>query len=633
MAIVDMKRIGVLLMRRDHERLLHLAQRFECIQFTPMDKPDELLIRSGTDDNMATEETLSRIRWAISKLTRFDKVKQSMFTPLPEVERTSLQQQEHRQTMETVREAERLERTAGDLRGQITRQQVLAEQLKPWLELDIPTDQLTGTKNTRMFTGHIKSRDYEQLTADWAGRPVRIQSLGSVRENIYFVSWAHRSVADEFLTVLRGLSFEQAAPPLSDATPKVQLERLEIEVQELNRQIKQADEDLSALGEQLPQLRLSFESLSGLKSRQDAQDLMAHTASTSYMEGWVPSGVALPLEAAIKSEIPSAQVLISEPLTGEEPPVLLKNNGVIAPYEAVVSGFALPDYHSIDPTKVMMPFFACFFGMMVSDAGYGLVMALLIPILVKIMKPSIGARKIFWIIASGGLATIVWGALYNTWFGFSPWPSVFDPVNNSLPVIGVSLGIGALHLFAGLSIGAYVNFRDGKPWSALFDQFSWMMLVIGAGLLVLPQTAVFGKWLALAGAVIIVLTAGREKTKNPFKRLISGFGALYGVTGWISDLLSYIRLFGMGLATGVIGMVINQLVGMVMSSGFIGIILGSVLFVGAHLFNAAINILGAYVHACRLQYIEFFGKFYQEGGKPFKPLRLSPRYVRVKDAS
>ena len=633
MAIVEMKRIGVLLMRRDHERLLHLAQRFECIQFNHIEKSDELLARSGTDDNLATEETLTRIRWAISKLTRFDKVKQSMFSPLPQVERTSLEQQEHRQTMEIVQEAERLERTAGDLRGQITRHQVLAEQLGPWLELDIPTNQLTGTKNTRMVTGHIKSRDFEQLITDWAGRAVKIQSLGSVRENIYFVAWAHRSAADEFLAALRDLSFEQAAPPQSDATPKVQLERIELEVQELNRQIKQADEDLSALGEQLPQLRLSFESLSGLKSRQDAQDLMAHTASTSYMEGWVPSNVAVPLEAAIKSEIPAAQVLISEPAPGEEPPVLLKNNGIVAPYEAVVSGFALPDYHSIDPTNVMMPFFACFFGMMVSDAGYGLVMALLIPILVKIMKPSVGARKIFWIIASGGLATIVWGALYNTWFGFSPWPSVFDPVNNSLPVIGVSLGIGALHLFAGLSIGAYVNFRDGKPWSALFDQFSWMMLVIGAGLLVLPQTAAFGKWLAIAGAAIIVLTAGRDKSKNPFKRLISGFGALYGVTGWISDLLSYIRLFGMGLATGVIGMVINQLVGMVMSSGIIGIILGSVLFVGAHLFNAAINILGAYVHSCRLQYIEFFGKFYQEGGKPFKPLRLSPRYVRVKDAS
>ena len=161
-----------------------------------------------------------------------------------------------------------------------------------------------------------------------------------------------------------------------------------------------------------------------------------------------------------------------------------------------------------------------------------------------------------------------------------------------------------------------------------------MLLIVGLGLLALPQTAAIGKWMAITGAAIVVLTAGRNKTKNPIKRVISGLGALYGVTGWISDLLSYMRLFGMGLATGVIGMVINQLVGMMTAGGgIISLILGAVVFVGAHLFNAAINILGAYVHACRLQYIEFFGKFYAEGGKPFQPLRFSPRHVRVKDAS
>jgi len=135
--------------------------------------------------------------------------------------------------------------------------------------------------------------------------------------------------------------------------------------------------------------------------------------------------------------------------------------------------------------------------------------------------------------------------------------------------------------------------------------------------------------MAILGAGIILVTAGRDKSKNPIKRLVSGFGALYGITSWVSDLLSYMRLFGMGLATGVIGMVINQLVGMMMGGGIIGMVLGAVVFVGAHLFNAAINILGAYVHACRLQYIEFFGKFYEEGGKPFKPLRFAPRYVRL----
>ena len=358
---------------------------------------------------------------------------------------------------------------------------------------------------------------------------------------------------------------------------------------------------------------------------------MAHTGSTSLLSGWVPKPLAASLQTKIETEFPGAQVSLRDPEAGEEPPVLLHNHKVVSPYEAVISGFALPAYTALDPTAVMMPFFACFFGMMVSDAGYGLVMAILVPILIKLMQPSQGARRIFWIIAGGGLATLVWGALYNTWFGFGPWPSVFDPVNNSLPVMAVCIGIGALHLFTGLMLGAVQNFRKGQPLSALFDQFSWMLLIIGLGLLLLPATAVIGKWMALAGAAIIVVTAGREKSNNPIKRLVSGLGALYGVTGWISDLLSYMRLFGMGLATGVIGMVINQLVGMIMGGGIIGYVIGAVVFVGAHLFNAAINILGAYVHACRLQYIEFFGKFYEEGGKPFKPLRLEPRYLRIID--
>jgi V/A-type H+-transporting ATPase subunit I len=182
-------------------------------------------------------------------------------------------------------------------------------------------------------------------------------------------------------------------------------------------------------------------------------------------------------------------------------------------------------------------------------------------------------------------------------------------------------------------MGFYLNVRRGSLKDALFSQGSWFAVILGLGLLILPATATVGKFLAALGAITILLTAGRGKSKNPLKRLLSGLGALYGVTGWISDLLSYMRLFGMGLATGVIGMVINQLVGMVFKAGPIGMILGAGLFVGGHAFNAGINILGAYVHSCRLQYIEFFGKFYEEGGKPFSPLGETTRYVRISDAS
>ena len=208
---------------------------------------------------------------------------------------------------------------------------------------------------------------------------------------------------------------------------------------------------------------------------------------------------------------------------------------------------------------------------------------------------------------------------------------MFDPVNNAMPVMMVCVAMGAVHLFAGLGIAAYMNIRQGKWLDAVYDQFSWVMILSGHR----PAADSRHESRPMDGASRArrssCYSAGRRKSKNPFKRLISGLGALYGITGWVSDLLSYMRLFGMGIATGVIGMVINILIGMVMQSGIVGIVLGSVVFVGGHLFNAAINTLGAYVHSCRLQYIEFFSKFYEDGGKPFMPLQETSRYVYVRD--
>ena len=282
----------------------------------------------------------------------------------------------------------------------------------------------------------------------------------------------------------------------------------------------------------------------------------------------------------------------------------------------------------------MAPFYALLFGMMLSDAGYGLVMALAIPLLIKLKKPGKNSQKLLWVLFYSAIATVFCGAVYNTWFGFNlPIKSILDPINDPMPVMVVCMGVGVIHLFAGLGVGMYMNVKRGKPQDAIFDQLSWMLLVSGLIMLVLGGTiGEIGKWMAIVGVAIILIWAGRAKSKNPFKRLISGLGALYGATSWISDILSYMRLFGMGLATGVIGMVINQLVGMVFSGGIVGAIIGSVLFVGAHTFNLGINALGAYVHSCRLQYIEFFGKFYEEGGVAFRPLTYQTRYVNIHEA-
>ncbi len=631
MAIVEMRRVSVLLMRRDQEAFLRLAQRLGCVHFLPAGQEAGPAAASGA----AEQEKLGRLQWALTRLSKYEGKKRSPLSPLPAVSADALDGFHLEEAMATVEQAERLERLSGDLRGRQTRLRLMIDQLTPWLPLDLTANQLASARSAKAFTGSIKLAALSELEARWQGRPVSVQRLTQERDLEYILAFAHRSVEEEFAADLRAAGFQPASPAEGEGTPRQKREALQKELDELADEQAAIDGQMARLGGELPGLRLCYEALSADRTRSEAASLAAVTASASLLEGWIPLSLTEKFEKRVKEKFPMAQLEFRAPAEGEEPPVLLGNKPVFAPYESVVTGFALPDPAGIDPTAVMMPFFACFFGMMVSDAGYGIMMAVIIPILIRLMQPAENLKKLMLVLLGGGIATVFWGALYNTWFGFAALPQlgVFDAVNNSMPVMAVCIGLGALHLFAGLLMGAYMNFRDGKPLDALYDQFSWMMLVIGLGLLALPQTAAAGKWLAIAGAGIILLTAGRAKSRNPFKRLISGLGALYGVTSWISDLLSYMRLFGMGLATGVIGMVINQLVGMLTGSGIIGLVIGAVVFVGAHLFNAAINILGAYVHACRLQYIEFFGKFYQEGGKPFRPLRFSPRHVRVTDAS
>ncbi|MDD4080540.1 MAG: V-type ATP synthase subunit I [Eubacteriales bacterium] len=633
MAIAEMKRIGLLMMRRDHDQLLKLAQRMGCVHVTDTDLPDDILPRKDAARAAELEAEIARYQWAIRKLNKYDPAKQSMFRPLPDASMDDLEQADQARAQNTIRAVEDLERQAGELRGRESRFRATLDQLAPWLQLDIPVEINRSTRTVRVFTGSASAKGLEGLAADWAGKPAVIKTLLPVKDSLYFWAAVHKGEAERFLQALQAIGYQPVSLPDGTGTPQSQHDKAEKALASLDGQYKSLEENLRKEAEHLPALRLGYEALKAELDREGAQIQMVHTASTSYLYGWVPAAAALGVEAAIKEQFPDTVVNISDPKEEDEPPVLLRNNRVVAPFESIVTGFSMPHPKSLDPTGIMMPFFACFFGMMVSDAGYGIMMALLVPLLIKLVKPSKEGRKLFWVIGIGGVFTVLWGAMYNTWFGFAPWPTLFDPVNDSLPVMILCMALGAVHMFTGLGVAAYLNIRRGQYLDVLCDQLSWFSLVVGLGMLMFPPTAGIGKWMAIGGAFIVLLTAGRDKGNNPIKRLLSGLGALYNVSGWLSDLLSYMRLFGMGLATGVIGMVINLLVGMVADAGFIGIIIAIPLFVGGHLFNAAINILGAYVHASRLQYIEFFGKFFEDGGIAFKPLGYSPRYVRVHDAS
>ena len=286
-------------------------------------------------------------------------------------------------------------------------------------------------------------------------------------------------------------------------------------------------------------------------------------------------------------------------------------------------------------------FFFIFFGMMLSDAGYGLILTIGGLLGARYLDAGEGLKRIMRMIGISGISTMFWGVLYGSWFGDAvpivaetffgrsiEIPMLIDPLNEPMKVLIISCVFGIVHLFAGMGIRAYIMIKRRDVPGAVFDVGLWYVFLIGLPLLLVPGTlGTVGKVMSVAGAVGLVLTQGRHKPTLTGK-ITSGVMSLYNVTSYFSDVLSYSRILALGLATGVIASVVNILASMAGNS-IIGIILFIVVFVFGHLLNLAINALGAYVHSARLQYVEFFGKYYEGGGVKFNPLKIETKYVKV----
>ena len=344
----------------------------------------------------------------------------------------------------------------------------------------------------------------------------------------------------------------------------------------------------------------------------------------------------------------------------EEPPVILKNNGFSESVEGVLESYGLPHKGEIDPTAIMSFFYVFFFGMMLSDAAYGAIIAIVcLIVLKKFPRMSAGMRKSMKMFMYCGISTVVWGILFGGYFGdvvdvvsstffgkeLTIKPLWFAPLNDPMRLLIYSMAFGLVHLFVGLGIKGYMLLKDGKVLDFFCDIVLWYIFLIGLILMLLPseifasiaQTKIvfpaalvtLSKALAIIGALGLLLMSGRS-SKNPALRIALGAYDLYNITGWLSDVLSYSRLLALGLATGVIASVVNQMGSMLGKSVF-GVILFIVVFIVGHAMNLAINLLGAYVHTNRLQFVEFFGKFYEGGGKPFEPFHAETKYVDIKE--
>ncbi|MDE6474868.1 MAG: hypothetical protein K2L70_07210, partial [Clostridia bacterium] len=363
------------------------------------------------------------------------------------------------------------------------------------------------------------------------------------------------------------------------------------------------------------------------------------TDATYYLEAWLPQSQAERVDKELTDSPLSLAFLIRDPLGGEEVPTLAENNGVVAPYESVTNMYSVPCYKEIDPNPGVAFFFFIMFGMMLSDAGYGLLLTLGAGLILAIRRPPKGQLNLVKIIFMGGISTIIWGFLFGSYFGVSAkdmgmW-YLFNPIEEPMPFLVISIAVGLIQMFVGMAINMVALIRQGQPIWGISSAFSWYLLALGVGGIALASK--IGSWAKILGIVLLVLGLVLLMLSGTFgkkgaKKVSGAFSALYGIINFFSDLMSYTRIFGLGLATGVIAMVFNQIADII--SGmlpwkFLGVIVSIVIYIVGHSFNVAINSLGAYVHNSRLQFVEYFGKFYTGGGQLFAPLGSQMKYYAI----
>ena len=669
MAVLPMRRISIYGLKSQRKGVLELLQRRGAVEVIQEPMKEEALSTMDTqaarNQFAATQATAKR---ALEILDIHCPVKKS---PLVMLEgRRPISLEAYNSSLQRVTEigstASRivqLEREREDCKAEILRLQTQLESLTPWLGLDISM-RMKGTRSTSVFIGTFpQAYTREQILEALAqklpevrGIEVEVLSTLSQQTCVFLVCLSEESAAVE--TALRSMGFAWPQNP-SKKPPSQRAEQLKGWIQEQEKKQDGILQELKTYGDRRDDLCFLYDYYAMRIEKYEVLALLRQSRRTFIITGYLPAKNVPALEKEL-TETFTVFVETEEPGEDEEVPVALENNGFAAPMEPVLEGYSLPKRGEVDPCTPMACFYYLLFGMMLSDAAYGLIMTIGCAIaLLKFKNMESGLKKSLKMFMYSGISTTFWGILFGSWFGdavtvisktfFGTEVTIpalwFVPLNEPMRLLVFSFLLGIIHLFAGLGVQFYQCAKAGRWKDAIYDVVFWYLLV-GGGIVYLLTMEMTTEMLGLGftlpepvgtisaicagiGAVGVLFTAGRE-SKNPGKRLLKGIYGLYNVSGYLSDILSYSRLLALGLATGVIASVFNQM-GAMVGGGVVGAIVFTLVFLIGHTLNIGINVLGAYVHTNRLQYVEFFGKFYEGGGKKFNPFAAHTKYYKIRE--
>ena len=636
--IIPMKKMVLIALREDEDALMRELQRQGCIEVIPPDDNEGDLnadLFSGIDDKLKRLSDAAQIAAPYRK-------KPSLLSALPEVEESVLSDMSEREKgLDVAEKLHSLAEEAHSIQAEIAKREQLISQLTPLYGFDIPLESFRGTAHTSVLFGKIPNEAVHELESE--GLAFEISPCD--KKNSYIVAYIYKDEKDEGTELLQSLGYTAIAVPDMEGTAHDIIARLNREIRKLGSDLDKNRENTAEIAKETDSLLLSIDSINVEYDRLRVMADMLKSEKAFILTAWICEDDTEKAEEIIREKTGGAYYIeFSDPAEGDNPPSVVKSPQPFTSFEAVTNMYSRPSYHGIDASPHLTPFYMLFFGMMLGDVGYGLLLFIGAMLFVKLKKPKAGAKKLIEMFKWSGLSTIVCGFLFGSFFGVdidtllgTPdiFPILLDPMENVTSMLILCCGLGIVHMIYGLCLKIYLCMKQGDVQGAIFDNLSWIFMLLGSiGAIILPKPYSYIPLIMLfLGLGLILIFGGREK--KGIMRIFGGLGALYNITGWLSDTISYARIFAIGLVGLAMGQVFNLIGGMVAGIGsglvhIVTILFAAVILVVLHLFSLFINTLSAFSHTARLQYVEFFGKFYESGGREFTPLCINTKSVRVK---
>ena len=632
-----MKHLRLLGMESEREALLKTMQDLECVEISHIDGSEEAL-KTGLakpDDRalLNAQEKSRAYRAALAALDRFAPEKKGLFRKRQGVSRASFFDEENERQARAAAEAINADmRRLGEIESERTKNEALRASLAPWLAVDAPLDGTDGVLSLLFGTvGATVTDDALRALSDSLSGLLTWQQASSDKTLRYLLIACHKSVKEQALSALRELGFSTVSFRGMTGTVKENDKALAENLAALEKERQEIEQRIAGLGGKWEALLEASDRAAILLRREEAKSRLIETDKVFLLEGWLPADRCAALEKALEPF--TCAIETREPAEDEYPqvPVQLRNNKLTRPLNMVTEMYSLPAYGTLDPNPLMAPFFILFYGIMMADMGYGILMMIASVIIGKKYRPKGTSGELFSLLGLCGISTFIMGALTGGFFGdfltqlvaiVSPGtvfalPKLFDPLDDLTMILIGSMALGLVQIVTGMAISLIEKCRRKKFLDAFFEEITWWIVFLGIALAVLKK----GTVVLYLGCALVLL--GPIVQGKGWGKLTGVFGSIYNhVTGYFGDILSYTRLMALMLAGSVIAQVFNMLAAM--PGNVVAFLIISML---GNAMNFGLNLLGCYVHDLRLQCLEFFNKFYVDGGKPFRPMTLDTEYV------